>query len=70
MSQWHVELICKDAILLAFLTTCLQEPFCTVIEKNSERFSVLERDGQYLYRSSDVPEARKDKHILLALYQF
>lgn len=62
MSQWHVELTSKDTILLAFLTTCLQEPSCTVIEKISERYYVLEQDVQHLYRSSDLPEARKDNH--------
>src|SRR6266699_946293 len=62
MTQWHVEVICKDAILLAFLTTCLQEPSCTVVEKNSERFYILEQGCQPLYRSSDLPEAKQDKH--------
>jgi|SRR5450755_399310 hypothetical protein len=62
MSQWHVELTSKDTILLTFLTTCLQEPSCTVLQKSSERFYVLDRDGQRLYRSSDLPEARKDTY--------
>lgn len=62
MLQWHVELTCKDAILLDFLTTSLHEPSSTVIEKNSERFYVIELDGQHLYRSSDLPEARMNKH--------
>src|SRR5438270_924933 len=60
MLQWHVELTSKDTILLAFLTTCLQEPFCRVIEKNSKRFYILERDGQLLYRTSDPPTASED----------
>jgi hypothetical protein len=30
MSQWHVELVCESQELLAFLSTALQEPVCTV----------------------------------------
>src|SRR6266700_1122648 len=30
MSQWHVELVCGRQELLAFLSTALQEPVCTV----------------------------------------
>lgn len=30
MSQWHVELVCERPELLAFLSTTLQEPVCTV----------------------------------------
>jgi len=62
MLLWYVELTCKDAILLDFLTTSLQEPSCTILENNSERFYVIERDGQHLYRSSDLPETSRNKH--------
>ncbi len=30
MAKWHVELTCKRPELLAFLSTTLQEPVCTV----------------------------------------
>src|SRR5216683_1605969 len=30
MSQWYVELVCERQELLAFLSTALQEPVCTV----------------------------------------
>jgi hypothetical protein len=60
MSEWYVELTCKDTLLLAFLTTCLHEPSCTVIEKNSKRFYAIETDGQFPYRTSDPPTASED----------
>jgi len=31
MTQWHVELTCKEPKLLAFLSSVFQEPSCVVI---------------------------------------
>jgi hypothetical protein len=60
MSQWYVELTSRDKVLLAFLTTCLQEPSYTIIETNSERFYIIDKEGQRLYRSSDLPTESED----------
>ncbi len=40
MSQWHVELTCKRPKLLAYLTTTLQEPLCTVIAGTTDFYFI------------------------------
>jgi hypothetical protein len=40
MSQWHVELNCKRPKLLAYLTTTLQEPLCTVIAGSTDCYFI------------------------------
>jgi hypothetical protein len=59
MFKWHVELISKNEVLLAFLTTCIQESSFTVIQKSSERFYILHRDGECLYLPSDFPSQNR-----------
>ncbi len=40
MSQWHVELTCKRPKLLAYLSTTLQEPLCTVIAGGTDFYFI------------------------------
>lgn len=50
MTQWYVQLTCNDTTLLDFLTTCLQDPFCTV----------LKEDDKYFWLSSDFDSFSAD----------
>ncbi|HLQ28965.1 MAG TPA: hypothetical protein VK140_06985 [Ktedonobacteraceae bacterium] len=60
MFKWHVELTSRDEVLLAFLTTCLQEPSCTVVQNNSERYYIVEKEGEPRYLPSDFPSESAD----------
>ncbi|HYT46177.1 MAG TPA: hypothetical protein VEP90_27860 [Methylomirabilota bacterium] len=39
MTQWYVELICKESKLLAFLSSVFQEPSCTVIARETDFYT-------------------------------
>jgi len=59
MFQWYVQLSCKDEVLVAFLTTRLQDPYYTVIQCNNERFYVVEKEGEPRYLPSDFQSESK-----------
>jgi len=72
MSQWHVELICERPELLAFLSTALQEPVCTVkagstdcyyINPGSQPALAARKTSGYFLLSSEFDSLREDGHV-------
>src|SRR6266702_5305869 len=72
MAHWHGELTCKRQELLAFLSTTLQEPVCTVKAGSSDcyysnpgaepRLAARKTSGYYLL-SSEFDSLREDGRV-------
>src|SRR5260370_36082906 len=72
MLQWHVELICGRQELLAFLSTALQEPVCTVkagstdcyyINPGSQPALSARKTSRYFLLSSEFDSLTEDIQV-------
>src|SRR5436305_1195483 len=53
MTQWYVQLVSTDDTLLTFLTTCMQDPSCTIIKE----------DDKYFWLSTDFDSLTPDWRV-------
>jgi hypothetical protein len=73
MTQWHVELTCKEPKLLAFLSSVFQEPSCTVIARETDFYTsnadsepelAEEKTSGYFLLSTDFESCTKVIEVL------